>query len=77
MIGEIEVPAVRDGKWRAVMLEGQSLAGRTLFSVTVRDHYGAALRRWFSDEWEALAHAVQKADDLGLPLIDMREPGAE
>lgn len=68
---EIDAPAIRSGTWLSALIERQEIAGSRLFSVTVRSGIGRVRRRWFPSHVEARCFALDQADALGLPLIDM------
>jgi len=72
----ITIPELRTADAPSVALQAAAVAGSILNVVSIRDHGGQRLDRWFATEAEALAHAVTKADGLGLILFDLRDPGA-
>ncbi|MCC6827419.1 MAG: hypothetical protein IT550_04225 [Novosphingobium sp.] len=75
---EINLPVLRaSGDIIAVVIEQANLAGHKMTVVTARE--GASSpprRRWYPDQLSGLAYAAELADRHGLPLIDLREPGA-
>ena len=74
----ISVPTLLPGNWRAVIIECFELGGSVLHAVSVRRGCGRApRRRWFPDRAVALAHAVEKAEEFELPLLDLGEGGGE
>lgn len=72
----ILLPEIRSADGPSVALQAAAVAGSVLYVVSIRDHSGRRVDRWFGTEPEGLAHAVQMADSLGLLLLDLRDPGA-
>lgn len=56
--------------WLGVIIEAAEIAGTPAWSVTVRDSFRTARRRWFPDRTLALLHAADMADAAGIPLFD-------
>lgn len=72
----IEIPTCRATDIIAVTLECVELAGQAMWVATIRTSFAQpVIRRWFPLEAEALAHAAERADRHGLPLIDLRGGG--
>lgn len=61
-----------------ILVTAETVAGATLFTVVL--HCGAGhppRRNWFTDRAVALAAAAERADELGLPMVDLTaEPEA-
>jgi hypothetical protein len=64
------------GAWLGVRLEAQSVAGTTMWSVTIRGRSGSPCRRWFGDQAHALAFALDQSETRRLPFFDLRDPEA-
>lgn len=72
-VTEIILPPIPDrgpALWLGVIIEPSEIAGTPAWSVTVRDGYRTARRRWFPDRTLALLHAADMADAAGIPLFD-------
>lgn len=67
----ILAPPIEQGGWRGAIIDRHYLGGETLFSTTIRRRFGQVSRRWFGDHQSALIHALDQADHLSLPLIDL------
>ncbi len=73
----IQAPPILPGGWRGAIIERHDLGGEALWSATVRQHFGKAWRRWFSDHAAALAYGLETADLHGFPLFDLTGPEPE
>lgn len=71
-----DLPPMRSGDWLAVMLEALESAGVIVWSVTVRGRDGSPVRRWFGDQAQALAYALDQSETRRLPFFDLRDPEA-
>ncbi|WP_374411953.1 hypothetical protein [Novosphingobium colocasiae] len=67
-------PTARAG----LIVTAENIAGAVLFTVTLWRGPGHPPRRnWFTDRAVALAAAAERADEFGLPMVDLTaEPGA-
>ncbi len=72
----IAVPPLLPGGWRGIIVEHHEIAGTRLAAVTVKPGLGRApRRRWFADSTVALAHALDQAETLALPLLHLGVEG--
>jgi hypothetical protein len=78
-VRQIEIPTLRaDGYAIAVAIETAEVAATAMTVVTIRERVSSPpYRRWYPEPDQALAYAVEQADRHGLPLLDLRDPGAE
>lgn len=77
MSAVILIPALSIADDPSVSIQSAPVSGSTLWAVTIRDHDGQRVDRWFGEEAQALAHAVEQAGGLGLLLLDLRDGAAE
>jgi hypothetical protein len=63
--------------WRGILIEAFQSNGIEVFGVTSRTGLRPAQRRWFADPATAFAHALEIAEAHKLPLLDLRDGGAE
>lgn len=75
MRAEIIIPPLLNCGGPSVALQQAEVANSVLWAVTTRDRGGHRRDKWFGEEAQALAYAVQVADGLGLLLLDLRDPG--
>lgn len=73
----VQAPPIPSGGWRGAIVERHQLGGETLWSTTVRHHFGKAKRAWFTDRAAALTYGLEIADQHSLPLIDLGTADAE
>jgi hypothetical protein len=78
-VAEVALPEVpRPAKLRGVVIKRHEVAGEALLSVTMWQGNGRrAKRRWFTSRGVALSYAADRADDLGLLVIDLSDPADE
>ena len=78
-MAEIALPELqRPRTLRGVVVDVHDVAGAELFAVTAWQGAGRpAKRQWFASRSIALTNAADRADEHGLPLIDLTsEPEA-
>jgi hypothetical protein len=78
-VAEVALPDIpRPPKLKGVIIKRHEVAGEPLLSVTMWQGNGRrGKRRWFTSRGVALAYAADRADDLGLLVIDLSDPAEE
>jgi hypothetical protein len=78
-VKRIEIPQLRaDGYAIAVAIETAEVAATPMTVVTIRERVSSPpYRRWYPEQDQALAYAVEQADRHGLPLLDLRDAEVE
>ena len=73
-----ELPPLPPGDWLASILQVHEIAGRPMWSVTIRSRGGKAPEReWFPSADLAYSFGLAQADSRALPFFDLADGGAE
>lgn len=77
-MSEVALPELAPKRqMRAVVVDDHLIAGELLYAVELYLTGRAPKRRWFASRAIALAHAADRGDEHGVPMLDLTDGGAD